>query len=277
MIAITGAGGFLGRHLADNLTPSIPVPRVHRTDPRHWRLWIERCKPSVVIHCAGLADVRRSIVEPALAYRANTIDTLTLLDGLEGKNVLLIYVATDKVFGDQEQCTPFTPYKPLNPYDASKVAAEIAIHDFQKRNPCVIARFPNFYGQGDNHVERLIPSIMLTMCRKEKVFKVRTNPDATRQYIYIEDAVRCIQRILSAPNASSVHHFGTPIVKSVREVLKDMCAIFNHPLEIETQNLSGEASKLSLAYHTPFNIIFTEWDRSLDCFRLVDADSASCA
>lgn len=203
-----------------------------------------------------------------MAFQANTTDTLTLLDGLEGRNIQLIYVATDKVFGDQEQCTPFTPYKPLNSYDASKVAAEIAIKDFQKRNPCVIARFPNFYGFGDNHLERLIPSILLAICHGDKKFQVRTNPDATRQYIFIEDAVKCVQKIISHPTASGLHHFGTSIVKSVREVLTDLCKIFNHQLEIETLNLTGEANKLSLKYHSPFKIEFTEWNKSLDCFRL---------
>jgi nucleoside-diphosphate-sugar epimerase len=269
MIAITGANGFLGHYLIAGLSDSIAVPRVDRTDVKLWRSWLSGFTPSVVIHCAGLADVRRSMQDPALAFRANTIDTLTLLDGLEGKNILLIYVGTDKVFGDQEQCTPFTPYKPLNSYDASKVAAEFAIKDFQKRNPCVIARFPNFYGNDDRHLERLIPSIMLAMCSGEKVFKVRTNPDATRQYIYIEDAVSCIQKIISQPTASAIHHFGTPIVKSVRQVLTDLCAIFNYTLDIETMNLSGEANKLSLKYHSPFKIEFTDWDRSLDCFRVV--------
>ena len=267
MIAITGANGFLGRYLLDNMESSVAVPRISRANPIQWERWLDLWTPKIVIHCAGLADVRRSIAEPATAFRSNTIDTLTLLEGLEGKRIMLIYVATDKVFGDQEQCTPVTPYKPLNSYDASKVAAEIAIKDFQKRNHCIIARFPNFYGFGDNHVERLIPSIMLAMCSGDKVFKVRTNPDATRQYIYIEDAVRCIHKILAAPTASGVHHFGTPIVKSVREVLTDLSKIFNYSMEIEAQNLSGEANKLSLAYHTPFKIEFTDWEKSLDCFR----------
>lgn len=267
MIAITGASGFFGGYLLRELTPSIPVPRSARTNARHFRIWLEGVRPAVLIHCAGLANVRHSITDPALAFRSNAIDTMTLLDGLEGRAITLIYVATDKVFGDQEQCVPTTPYKPLNSYDASKVAAEIAVKDFQKRNPCVIARFPNFYGNGDNHLERLIPSVMLAICSGDKVFKVRTNPDATRQYIYIEDAVRCIQRILNGP-IYGTHHFGTHIVKSVREVLMDLCAVFNYHMDLEVLNMQGEASKLSLAYHTPYNISFTDWDKSLDCFRL---------
>jgi len=269
MIAITGASGFLGRHISKTLTPNVPVPRPARTDLWAWKRWLNNTAPSVVIHCAGLADVRRSITDPGGAFRANAAETFTLLEGLEGRKILLVYVATDKVFGDQQDCDLFTPYHPLNSYDASKVSAEYAVLDFQKRNPCVIARFPNFFGNDDPHPERLIPSIMLAMCSGDRQFRVRTNPDATRQYIWINDAVRCIRHVISEPTAAPVHHFAPQIIKSVRQVVNDLGEIFHHQMDLVTMNLPGEANQLSLKNCTPLDIAYTNWETALDCFKLV--------
>lgn len=267
IIGVTGSTGFLGGKLLNQIAGAMTLGREVRQDAGKLERWLRDMKPEAIVHCAGLADVRRSMREPAEAFKANAVDTMTLLAALEGKGVLLVYVATDKVFGDQEDCGLDTAYKPGNSYDASKVAAEVAVRDFATRNPCVMARFPNFYGAGDWHHERLLPAIVDAIRRKDEVFEVRTNLEASRQYIYIEDAVRCIERCLNNPGAAGVHHFGTTIVKSVREVVTDLCETLGYQMQLRCLNLGGEASKLSLAYQSPFNVPLTDWKKSLDCFK----------
>jgi nucleoside-diphosphate-sugar epimerase len=205
---------------------------------------------------------------PAEAYQANTIDTIVLLNALSGRGIKLIYVATDKVYGDQEQCTLDTVFKPLNAYDVSKVAAEVVVGEWAGRNPCVLARFPNFFGPGDPHLERLIPGVVRAIEMKQEKFVVRTIPDASRQYIFIEDAVGIIQNLIYSAqhSAQGRHHFGSPIVKTVRQVIGDLCDLFDHKMQLLIDNLQGEASKLSLAHCSSLPQLYTSWESSLDSF-----------
>lgn len=269
MIAITGSeNGFLSSYLFKRLQPAEFISRDTRRNQSWLNEWLDRYNPDCVVHCAGLANVRLCIEDPTMAYQANTIDTITLLNALEGRNIKLIYVATDKVFGDQEHCTLNTGYKPLNSYDASKVGAEIILADWSQRNTCLLARFPNFYGAGDPHIERLVPSVLKAIIEKQRTFSVRTNAEFSRQYIFIEDAVKAIAQLIVADWPSTRHHFGTNIVKTVREVVMDLCELFNHKMDLVEQNLPGEASRLSLAYDTQMMVQFTSWQESLKAFQL---------
>lgn len=263
MIAITGARGFLGMNLSLNLPDAVAVPRSARIYATHFNTWLEHHKPETVIHCAGLADVRKSIDCPPLAYQANTIDTITLLNCLEGRGIRLIYIATDKVFGAQERCNFGTPFRPFNAYDASKVAAEIIFNDWQLRNVGILARFPNFYGWSDPHTERLIPSVLQAISEKKTEFTVRTYQNARRQYIFMPDAVAIVKQLLTLEPTSSKHHFAPTIIKTVREVVDDVCEAFGAFMNIAEQRLSGEAPQLSLAHCTPLTVKFTTWEESL--------------
>jgi nucleoside-diphosphate-sugar epimerase len=263
MVAITGAMGFLGSHLLASIPHSISIQRDVRTNEKRFNEWLDLHRPETVIHCAGLADVRLSIAHPGMAYESNTVGTITLLNCLEGRNIKLIYIATDKVFGAQERCEFFTPYRPISPYDASKVAAEVIFNDWSKRNIGVLARFPNFYGWDDPHTERLIPSVLKAIASKTTEFSVRTYKDARRQYIFIDDAVALVKRLLEFPNEGSKHHFGPRIIKSVRQVVEDLCREFGASMTLHEERLPGEAPSLSIEHSTPLPVTFTTWEDSL--------------
>jgi len=263
MIAITGASGYLGANLICNLPDAVAVPRTARQEAQHFETWLECYKPETIIHCAGLADVRKSIADPALTYRVNTIDTVTLLNVLEGKNIKLIFIGTDKVFGAQERCNFGTPYRPYNSYDASKIAAEIVFNDWCLRNPGILARFPNFYGWSDPHEERLIPSVLKAIAEKKTEFTARTMAGQRRQYIFMPDAVGIVKRLIELPATSSKHHFAPAIIKTVREVVDDVCEAFGVFMNLTEQKLPGEAPQLSLAHSTPLEVQFTTWEQSL--------------
>jgi nucleoside-diphosphate-sugar epimerase len=266
-IAVTGSkDGFLSGRILD--LGCKYIPRTVRQNLDALKAWLDEANPKAVIHCAGLADVRKSIAYPGDAYMGNTVDTITLVRALEGTGIRLIYVATDKVFGDQENCSIHTPFKAVSPYDASKIAAEVIVEDFANRNPCVMARFPNFYGPNDPHTERIFPSVVNAIKNKQETFTVRTTADSRRQYIFVDDAVAALMLMTYGIGSEQLkHHFGTPNIKSVREVINDLCRVFDHKMEIVEQNLPGEASKLSIDFNTSISFTMTGWAQSLEHFR----------
>jgi nucleoside-diphosphate-sugar epimerase len=268
MIAITGSStGFLSSNLLKTLPDAISIPREVRKEFFSLTSWLLERRPSCVIHCAGLADVRMCMQYPREAFRVNTVDTMALVEALEGSKIPLIYVATDKVFGNQEGCGIFSAYQPISSYDISKVAAEMVVEEFAKTNPCVIARFPNFYGPGDPHKERLLPSVVSAIKRKDKTFTVRTSIHSARQYIFMPDVVKILTALTIYKGSKLKHHFGTPHVKSVFQVICDLSSIFGHFLGIEEQHLDGEANRLSINLDTDLSVQFTGWEESLESFK----------
>lgn len=163
-ILVTGAGGFIGSHVAqallargdtvvglDNLNAFYDparkrenlaeVERATTPGPRFilvegdvrdrtlvGRLFAERSFDAV-IHLAGMANVRLSIEDPWLYYDVNLSGTLNLLDAARAHRVgNFVFASTSSVYGDSTQI-PFVETdscdRPLAPYPASKRAAEM--------------------------------------------------------------------------------------------------------------------------------------------------------
>jgi dTDP-4-dehydrorhamnose reductase len=121
---ITGAAGFLGRHLIEAseiaewelLTPSSTVLDI-RSEPRVLDE-ISTWRPNVVVHLAYRKGDRRNIVDGSRHVAA----------AAAGADARLIHVSTDVVFGGRPQ--PYTEADPLDPiidYGRDKAEAEAEV------------------------------------------------------------------------------------------------------------------------------------------------------
>ncbi len=129
-------------------------------------------------------------------------------------------------------------------------------------------RFPNFFGEGDAHLERLIPSICEASA-KGKELVIRTRLDGTaRQYIYVRDAAEIVVRSMQASIAGElvwpVNHFGPPHVKTVGDVICDVETVTGRRLDVKVLNLAGEVSRLSISDGNFLNYRYTDWLPALD-------------
>ena len=264
MIAITGStSGFLSGNLLRHLPGSKSIPRDTRRVRNDLINWLQTESPTHLIHCAGCADVRWCMDHPETAYEANTVDTIRLVEALDfmERPPILLYIATDKVFGQQEHAQIPASYQPLNAYDASKVAAEVIVWDYLQRHAGALLRFPNFFGKDDPHEERLIPSVLRAIRNKDNEFVVRTRGDSTRQYIFMPDVLAIIDKAIAEPTMTlwGKMHFGSPHIKSVTQVVRDLSALSGHQMVLREQMQAGEASKLSISNENPFDIVYTDW------------------
>lgn len=139
-VAVTGAAGRLGRALVAGLAdapftgPAGPIAWDRRDfdldDPDGIGARLDRDRPEVVVHAAAWTDVDGCARDPELALRRNAHATGVLARACAERGLDLAIVSTNEVFEGSlepgEAYGPDAPPAPLNPYGASKLAAERA-------------------------------------------------------------------------------------------------------------------------------------------------------
>ena len=90
-------------------------------------------RPDAVLHFAALTIAPDSVRNPAPYWRVNVLGTLHLLDAMREAGIaLLVFSSTAAVYGAPKE-TPIPEHaqlRPINPYGASKLAAERAIASY---------------------------------------------------------------------------------------------------------------------------------------------------
>lgn len=173
-VLVTGARGFVGRHLCDLLvacgydvigttraaTDSVGDTRMRLvtvgdiSEDVSWDGILEGVEN--VVHLAARVHVMRDVEKDPLAAfrRVNVTGTRSLLRSLEANGVKrLIYLSTIKVLGDMTSSQPFSATDaptPPDPYAQSKLEAEQLVQDFGVNTgiETVIIRPPLVYGPG---------------------------------------------------------------------------------------------------------------------------------
>ena len=139
-VAVTGAGGRLGRALISALEsspytgPSGPLawsrPEFDLDAPDAFEALVERDRPEVIVHAAAWTDVDGCAREPELALARNGGATGVLARAAAEHGIDLIVVSTNEVFDgrriDGVGYGPADAPAPSNPYGASKLAGEEA-------------------------------------------------------------------------------------------------------------------------------------------------------
>src|SRR5438128_1043395 len=114
---ITGATGFVGRHLADALRtaghqieglarrPAAAPFTVHTADlcdPAAAEAVLHSAKPDWVFHLAGFADAGKSFLDPATAWAGNLSASLGLYQAIDrsGLRPRILHVSSGLVYGD---------------------------------------------------------------------------------------------------------------------------------------------------------------------------------
>ncbi|MEA2703252.1 MAG: dTDP-4-dehydrorhamnose reductase [Actinomycetota bacterium] len=84
--------------------------------------------PTVVIHCAALADTRACHDDPARAFAVNAAGALHVARACADIDALMVLVSTDAVFDGRMRAKPYTeddiPHSPVGVYGTTKLAAE---------------------------------------------------------------------------------------------------------------------------------------------------------
>lgn len=131
---VTGASGFLGRYMVAALQARprrweiIPITRdiLDITATQEVRRFFTRRPPTVIVHCAALADTARCEAHPRQSHAVNVEATRTLAE--LAQDARLAFLSTDLVFdGNRGDYTEEDAPNPLNLYGCHKLEAERAV------------------------------------------------------------------------------------------------------------------------------------------------------
>lgn len=175
-------------------------------------------RPRAIVHLAAETHVDRAIADATAFAQSNTLGTLTLLQAArahlqagpaaDAAAFRFLHCSTDEVFGsltpDDAPCDEQAPYRPRNPYAASKAAADHFVAAFHATHglPTLVTRGSNTYGPGQ-HPEKLVALAIGRILAGEPV-PLYGDGSAVRDWLYVGDHVAALVAVLErgAPGQS---------------------------------------------------------------------------
>jgi UDP-glucose 4-epimerase len=249
---ITGAAGFLGSHLANQLAreghmvrglddlstgdPQVLDPDVHFTRgdvndrPKLWTLLQE---VDCVYHLAARISVPESILYPREYNTANVGGTVSLMEALRDVGIHRVVLASSGAIYGEQDFQPLTEKqtpRPLSPYAVSKLAAEYYVSTIGKLwgIETVSLRIFNAYGPGQ-HIPASHPPVVsyfLRQATRGGTLVVHGDGSQTRDYVYVDDVVSAMIAAATAPNLNGlVINVGSGVETSLRGLTKLMLEV----------------------------------------------------
>ena len=255
-VTVVGGSGFLGSHVADQLTLSGYRVRIFDRVASPWRLpeqemhvgdlldraaLEEAISGSVAVYnFAALADLNEALGKPRETVRINVLGNLEVLEACRTHRVRrLLYASTVYVHSREGGF-----------YRCSKQAAEAYVEEYQRTYGLdyTILRYGSLYGpraDGSNGLFRLVREA-LTSGRLRYVGSM----ESLREYIHVEDAARASVAALGEDfrNESVVLTGQEPMrVLDLLEMLAEILGL-EHAVEFVPGEQSGHYVRTPYAY-----------------------------
>ena len=216
-IFITGADGFIGSHLVEELIyKGYEIKALAQYNSFNNYGWLEDLDSNVknnfekhlgdvrdfsqisnlmkgcdiVFHLASLIGIPYSYTAPQSYIDTNITGTLNVIQSARDNEVAkIIHTSTSEVYGTA-QFVPITEKHPLNgqsPYSASKIAADQIAYSFYSsyNTPVSICRPFNTYGPRQS-MRAVIPNIIIQLINGNTKVKLG-NINTTRDFNFIKD------------------------------------------------------------------------------------------
>ena len=159
-------------------------------------------KPNVLVHAASLVKDRWSMDAPLEFIDVNVRGSQILINACSKVDTLeqIILISSRSAVGEVSDVNFLMPedsaFRPINPYGATKVAAEALFYSYHHNTkiPLKICRMQPIYGprgRDDMFVKRILHSIITG-----KEIQKYGNGEAVRDWLYVKDAVEGVFSIL---------------------------------------------------------------------------------
>lgn len=246
-VLVTGSNGFIGSHICNffhkkgyeviglakqKLSKSWKTIVVDLLDSKEIENLLYSINPDIIIHCAGMADVHKSIVFPKLDYDLNvtiTHNLLFIMNKLKMKTTNFIFLSSCSVYGN---CTnPSINEKqkesPLSPYALHKVMCEDIckyMYNYHKMNVKIL-RISSVYGPG---LKKQIFWDVYKSIRKTGNIELRSDGQDSRDFIYIDDLIQAIYLVIkNSSKEELIYNIGNGEEIFIKDVVYSIAKEFN--------------------------------------------------
>jgi len=225
---------------------------------------VKTVKPNIIFHLAAQPLVRESYYNPLNTYKTNIIGTANILEAAHvyGNVKSIVIITSDKCYENIEKEYAYVETDSLggfDPYSSSKACAEHVASAYyrsffrDKNIGLATVRSGNVIGGGDWSIDRLIPDMMKSWSKNEKL-KIRY-PLATRPWQHVLEPLygylSIAKHLWNKPiEYSSGWNFGPPIncIKTVEETVKKAMMYWDDSAkyDISSKTTLHEANLLQL-------------------------------
>jgi len=241
-VLVTGADGFVGAHLVQALRArgdSVEPwggPEGQRgleiTDARAVESRMREALPDGVVHLAGMSSVARSHEQPSAAVQVNVLGAAHVLEAVRrhAPEARILLVGSGEVYGavpPGDRAAETYPLKPLSPYAASKVAAEVLAQQMVASYgmSVILARPFNHIGPGQSP-GFVVPSIARQLV---EVARGHTAPiieagdlSPVRDFSHVADVVDGYLLLLDHGKPGEVYNLCSGEGRSIRDLLDEL-------------------------------------------------------
>jgi ADP-L-glycero-D-manno-heptose 6-epimerase len=275
MIIVTGAAGFIGSILAQDISRKgkqnlLLVDKF--TKPAKWKNLVGMNFTDIMdrdIFLNQLEGGKIKDVELVIHMGACTDTTEFNMDYLMAQNyeyskrlcswcinngVRLIYASSAAVYGDgakgfSDRDELAFELKPLNPYGFSKLLFDKWVINNGYHKSVVGLRFFNVFGPNEYHKNKMSSVIhrAFPMAKKEgaiKLFKSYVKEiehgNQKRDFIYVKDIIKVVDFFMSNKNISGIFNLGTGKARSFNDLAASMLKALDKKVVIEYFDMPDE-------------------------------------
>jgi GDP-4-dehydro-6-deoxy-D-mannose reductase len=270
---VTGAAGFVGRHLVAWLEHEgdevIETDRHLGTDvldPEALRRLLTDTRPDAVYHLAGQADVGGSWTSPTETFRANAEGTLNVLVAALGAGVERVLAVSSgdvygRVPGEELPIGEDRPLRPVSPYGASKAAADVVALQAHLGHGLAVVRARPFNHLGPGQSDRFVAAALASRIARNELEGLDAVPvgnlSPRRDFTDVRDVVRAYRLLVERGEAGEAYNVCSGLDMAVQDVADRLVARAERPMAlvadpelarpVDTPVLRGDPTKLQEA------------------------------
>ena len=261
MVLITGANGFVGRHLLETVTGAVPAPSFRNATQDDIKRILEESGAKTIIHTAAISDIGVCQSDPEASYLANVQIPMWIAQASAGRK--LICFSSDQVYSGSYKDGPYTEemVAPGNVYATLKLEMEQRVLDTLPN--AVMLRSEWMYD-----IRSPKPNYLLNVLRATD--RVAFSSGQYRGVTYLREVAENMDKVIRLPGGA--YNFGSETTQSMYEITKQLAELLGKNLVVEDapprHNLWMNCGKAK-NYGVVFSDVLTGLTRCLRDFGMI--------